>query len=60
MKINGGGKYYDRTTLHFVKNNILKIREIYELEVAKVMFRITHLKKFFFIIIVTHKKATVS
>jgi len=44
-QIIGGGKYYDRATPYFVKNNILKIREIYELEVAKVMFQLTHYNK---------------
>jgi len=45
MKIIGGGKYYDRATPYFVKNNILKIREIYELEVAEVVFRLAHYNK---------------
>jgi len=44
-KIIGSGKYYDRATPYFVKNNILKICEIYELEVTKVMFRFAHYNK---------------
>jgi len=45
MKIISGGKYYDKATPYFVKNNIIKIRDIYKLEVAKVMFRLVRCNK---------------
>jgi len=41
IKIIGGGKNSERATPCFVKTNILKIKEIYEIEVVKVMFLLT-------------------
>jgi len=38
----GGSKYFDYTTPFFVKSNILKLSEIYQLEVAKLLFQHTH------------------
>jgi len=35
----------ERATPYFVKTNILKIKEIYEIGVAKVMFRLTRYNK---------------
>jgi len=45
MKIIGGASIMIELLHIFVKNNILKTREIYELEVAKVMFRLAHYNK---------------
>jgi len=42
VKMLGGGKYFDHATPFFVKSNILKHSEIYQLEFAKLMFQHTH------------------
>jgi len=42
IKIIGAGNYFDKATPYFVKRDVLKISEIYQLEIAKLMFRLTH------------------
>jgi len=42
VKILGEEKYFDLATPNFVKSNILKFFEIYQFEIAKLMFQHAH------------------
>jgi len=39
VKIVGGANYFDHATPYFIKFKIFKIQDIYQLEIAKLVFR---------------------